>query len=244
MVERKSTLEPVRHVAAHELVLEQLRRAMEAGQFRPGDRLPSERELADMLQVSRMTVRTAIVVLEREGRIVVRRGRSGGFIVQPLSQSPAEIRQILRAHRAAVFDALDFRVIVEVAAARRAAEFRRKKDISSLRSLVAQMDNALEVSLANQTPHNVFEFETLDSTFHEAVAIAAKNESLREAVTSTRPKMWAPVGSIFWRVEENAHEHHATIVDAIENSDPDAAAKAMQEHIADTRENIDKWIRR
>jgi len=244
MSDRNTNLEPIRQIAAHELVVEQLRRAMDAGQFRPGDRLPSERDLAEMLEVSRLTVHTAIVVLEREGRIVVRRGRTGGFIVQPLQHSPAEIRQILKIHRAAVFDALDFRVILEVAAARRAAERRRKKDITALRSLISLMDAAMEVSLANQTPHNVFEFERLDSNFHEAVAVASQNESLHRAVVTTRPKVWAPVGSIWWRLEENSHEHHAAIVDGIEAGDPDAAAQAMEEHIANTRQNIDKWIRR
>ena len=48
-----SNLGPIRQIAAHELVLDQIRRSMDAGQFRPGDRLPAERDLAEMLDVSR-----------------------------------------------------------------------------------------------------------------------------------------------------------------------------------------------
>ncbi|MDR7290463.1 winged helix-turn-helix domain-containing protein [Mycolicibacterium senegalense] len=60
----KPALVPVRQIAAHELVVDQMRRALELGQFRPGDRLPTERELSDMLDVSRTTVRAAVGVLE------------------------------------------------------------------------------------------------------------------------------------------------------------------------------------
>lgn len=82
MTAAKPALVPVRQIPAHELVVDQMRRALELGQFRPGDRLPTERELSEMLDVSRTTVRTAVAVLEREGLIAVRRGRGGGFTVQ------------------------------------------------------------------------------------------------------------------------------------------------------------------
>ena len=60
-------MEPVRKIAVHELVVSRLRRAIHLGDYLPGDRLPSERDIADRLEVSRESVREAIRVLESEG---------------------------------------------------------------------------------------------------------------------------------------------------------------------------------
>lgn len=237
-------LTPVRQIAAHELVLDQMRRAMETGQFRPGDRLPSERDLAEMLNVSRTVVRAAIAVLEGEGRIVVRRGRGGGFIVQAPKYDPAEARRMLRENKVAVRDAFDFRVIVESAAARLAAQRRRAKELAELRRTLEAMDEALKASLQDQTPHKVIEFQTLDTAFHLGIARAARNPSLYEAVGDARRRMWSPVGSIFGRLEENANDRHEDILEAIEAGNGDLAAATMEAHINDTRRTVEAWLKR
>lgn len=237
-------LQPVRQIAAHELVLDQMRRSMDSGQFRPGDRLPSERELAEMLRVSRTVVRAAIAVLEREGRILVRRGRGGGFLVQAPTYEPAEARRMLRRNKQAVRDAFDYRVIVESAASRLAAERRRTRELSELRVLLRSMEAALRASLEEQTAQKVVEFQALDSAFHLGIARAARNASLYDGVADARSKMWLPVGSIFGRLEENANDRHADIVAAIEARDGDLAAATMEAHINDTRRTLETWLQR
>ena len=67
-------MKPIREIAIHELVVNQLRRAIHLSDYLPGDRLPSERDIAGRLDVSRETVRDAIRVLEAEGYVVSRRG--------------------------------------------------------------------------------------------------------------------------------------------------------------------------
>ncbi|MFI5428893.1 winged helix-turn-helix domain-containing protein [Aeromicrobium sp. UC242_57] len=111
-----------------------MRRSLDHGQFRPGDRLPSERDLAEMLDVSRTTVRAAVAVLEHEGRLSVRRGRGGGFLVLEPSFDPAEARRQFRKDRVAVRHAFEFRIVVESGAARLAAERRRAADLPHLSS--------------------------------------------------------------------------------------------------------------
>jgi DNA-binding FadR family transcriptional regulator len=236
-------LSPVRQIAAHELVLDQLRRSIESGQFRPGDTLPSERDLAEMLAVSRTVVRAAIYVLEREGLIVVRRGRGGGFIVQAPVYDAGTERE-LRKNRVAVRDAFDYRVIVEGAAARLAASRRTARELTQLRRLLKNMETALEASLEDQTPHKVIEFQALDSEFHLGIARAARNPSLFEAVSDARSKMWLPVGAIFGRLEDNANDRHEDVLDAIEKKDGEAAAACMQAHINDTRRTLESWLKR
>lgn len=240
----KPALVPVRQIPAHELVLDQMRRSMELGQFRPGDRLPTERDLAEMLDVSRTTVRAAVAVLEREGLISVRRGRGGGFVVHAPVWDPNEARHQMRKNKVAVRDAFDYRTVVETGAASLAAERRLKGDVTKLRQLLTSMDTALAASLEDQTPHKVTEFQTLDSAFHLGIADAAKNTELLNAVADARRKMWLPVGAIFGRLEENANDHHESIVDAIEAKDSDAAARLMKEHITGTRKTLEAWLKR
>ena len=123
--EERSALSPIRQIAAHELVVDQLRRALELGRFRPGDLLPTERELSEMLQVSRTVVRAAVAVLEREELLGVRRGRGGGFSVRAPKYNPVETRRLMRENKVALRDAFDFRIVVETGATRLAALRRR-----------------------------------------------------------------------------------------------------------------------
>ncbi|KAB2807845.1 FadR/GntR family transcriptional regulator [Pimelobacter simplex] len=237
-------LDPVRQIAAHELVLDQLRRSMESGQFRPGDTLPSERDLAEMLKVSRTVVRAAIAVLERDGLIEVRRGRGGGFIVQAPTYDPVEARRALRANKVAVRDAFDYRVIVEGAAAGLAAQRRKAAEMAELRKLMTSMEAALHASLEDQTPHKVVEFQALDSAFHLGIARAARNPGLYDAVSDARRKMWLPVGAIFGHLEENANDRHEDILKAIEDGDAALASSTMEAHINDTRHTLEAWLKR
>ncbi|WP_432990194.1 FadR/GntR family transcriptional regulator [Dactylosporangium sp. CA-233914] len=243
MAEQPS-LSPIRQIAAHELVVDQIRRSMDRGQFRPGDRLPPERDLAEMLDVSRTTVRSAIAVLEREGRISVRRGRSGGFLVLEPTYDAAEARRELRRNKVAVHNAFEFRVIVETAAARLAAQRRRTKDLPPLSDLVSRMSDM--IAEAKQTPSTalITEFQHLDSAFHLGVARASGNDQLVEAVTHARSRMWIPVGAIFGRIEDNANDHHADILTAIRNKEADLAAATMAAHINETRQTIESWLNR
>jgi DNA-binding FadR family transcriptional regulator len=243
-VAERANLEPVRQIAAHELVLDQIRRSMDAGQFKPGDRLPAERDMAEMLDVSRTTVRAAIAVLEREGRISVRRGRGGGFLVLEPTYDAAEARRQLRRNKVAVRDAFDFRVIVETGAARFAAERRKAADLPKLADLVTRMDDAIKASRESETTAHVTEFQVLDSAFHLGIAEAAGNEQLLAAVAQARSRMWLPVGTIFGHIEDNANDHHAEILTAIRNKDGELAAVTMAEHINETRHTIESWLSR
>lgn len=241
---RSSALSPVRQIPAHELVVDQMRRALELGQFRPGDRLPTERELSEMLDVSRTTVRAAVAVLEREGLIAVRRGRGGGFTVQAPEYDPVEMRREMRRNKRAIRDAFDYRIIVETGATRLAAERRRNLDLTDLHKLLSGMDAALDTALHEQSAQHTTEFQTLDSAFHMGIAQAAQNDRLLDAVADARRRMWLPVGAIFGRLEANANDYHESILEAIENREPELAAVRMQEHINDTRQTIESWLKR
>lgn len=238
------SLGPIKQIAAHELVLDQIRRSLDHGQFRPGDRLPPERELAEMLDVSRTTVRAAVAILEHEGRLSVRRGRGGGFLVLEPEYDPVEARRQLRKDRVAVRDAFDFRMIVESGAARLAAERRRAADLPQLSDLVSRMTETIETARSAPSTELITEFRLLDSAFHLGIAQASGNEELARVVDEGRRKMWLPVGAIFGRIEDNANDHHGEILAAIREKDGDRAADTMTAHIDATRRTIESWLKR
>jgi GntR family transcriptional repressor for pyruvate dehydrogenase complex len=244
VVTANNNLGPIRQIAAHELVLDQIRRSMDLGQFRPGHHLPTERELAEMLDVSRTTVRTAVAVLEREGRIAVRRGRGGGFLVLEPTYDATEAKRELKRNKTAVRDAFDFRVIVETGAARLAAERRRAADIPQLGDLVRRMSETIDAAREAPSTALITDFRLLDSAFHLGIAQATGNDQLVRSVEQARSTMWLPVGAIFGHIEDNANDHHADILDAIRAKDPDLAAATMAAHINDTRRTIESWLKR
>lgn len=243
-MEKSNSLEPVRQVVAHELVLDQIRRAMEVGQFYPGDRLPSERDMADQLDVSRTTVRMAISVLVHEGLISVRRGRGGGFVVQAPKYDTASMRAILQENSTDIRETFEYRAIIEASAASLAAERRSSEELTHLDELLQSMNESLDRCLNDQSPENVRHFQTIDSEFHVAIASATQNAQLTDAVIQVRRRMWLPVGSIFARIEPNANDLHADIFEAIGRHDSNSASTLMTQHVHETRDTILHWLAR
>src|SRR3979411_1052358 len=119
-----SVLAPIRPTRASSDVIAQIRRAILSGQYRPGDRLPTEREMARQFGVSRVTVRDALRALEAAGLLEIRVGGQGGpYVKEP---DPARLAESLRTHfhlQGTTFAELaEARLALETTAARLAAE--------------------------------------------------------------------------------------------------------------------------
>jgi GntR family transcriptional regulator, transcriptional repressor for pyruvate dehydrogenase complex len=225
----------IRAPASYELVVDQIRRAIQIGRFLPGEKLPTERELAGQLGVSRTTVREAMRVLQGEGLIEIRRGRAGGAVVIAAENTPAELRQVLRRRLAELENVFDYRLAVEPAAARLAAQRRTKADLIRLRdtvrtlaALAAGADDGGDVSPPSR-------FFATDAEFHHRIALASRNPLLVTAVSDARAAMFLPVGGVFTALHPTANLHHEEIFAAIEAEDGDAAARSMGAHIELTR---------
>ncbi|GAA3671414.1 FCD domain-containing protein [Nocardioides ginsengisoli] len=239
-----SHLGPVRQIAAHELVVDQLRRSLNQGQFRPGDRLPSERELAEILQVSRTTVRSAAAVLESEGRLSVRRGRGGGFTVLEPDHDAAATQREIHANRRALRDLFDLRLVIETGAVALATQRRTDDELAILEHLLGRMQRVIREERRHPSTTLVREFQALDNEFHLGLARCSRNEHLVEQVELARQAMWRPVGSVFRHLEANANDLHADILHAVREGDAAAAASLMAEHIDATRRTLDSWLER
>jgi len=222
-------MEPVRKVAIHELVVQRIRRAIHLGDYLPGDRLPSEREIAERLEVSRETVREAIKVLESEGYVVSRRGAAGGIAVTALGGPVARTQAQLQQNQESIVHLMDFRRANECLAARLAARLRTEEDL-------AQISHAIEdLKLAEDIPR----FRKADARFHLAVAVASRNPYVEQAIVDAREAIFLWHGNRSYElVLHTTLSGHQKIFDAIAARDPEGAAAAMEEHLSVALEEI------
>lgn len=211
-------------------------RVLEERRLMPGDRLPSERELAASLQVSRPSVREAVRSLQAEGRLVVRHGQ-GVFVAEPatrrrLLQSMAELD-----HNLAELFAM--REVLEVPAARWAAEHQDKQ---ALRALQTAFDG-LEEALA-RTPVDYDELQRLDATFHLRVVQAAGNrllEQTQDVLNELLRKGMQTTLSVPGRLEQSRIDHQR-ILTAVLAGDTAAAARAARAHVQGARKAANKRL--
>lgn len=222
-------LAPLETSPAYEAVVDRVRRALALGVLLPGDRLPSERTLAEELGVSRVTVREALRILQGEGILITRRG-SGGTVVSDTIHTAGGLSVDLQRD---VTDVFEFRVAVEGLAARKAAE-RSAGEVVEL----------LECQQALAVSRSIDEFRRADSHFHLMVARMSENPMLRNAIEDARAAAFAWLDLREFTVfHESSIAGHAAVIDAIANGDPNAAAAAMTNHIETAQEEVLRALR-
>lgn len=221
---RTPILRPARHGNAFEETIERLLQNIKLGLFGIGAKLPAERELAEMLGVSRATLRDALAELQKAGYVEVQRGRYGGtYVCSRPSASPGSYPEL---DAAEVEDILIFRGVLEPAAASLAA---RATLSPSQRGLL--LKTLSEVSSA---PSNMY--RPKDARFHVAIAEVTGSPSLALAVADVRAK----VSDLLDRIpllEPNlvhSNRQHQEIVDAILRGDHEEAFNAAQDHLQGT----------
>lgn len=223
-------LTPARPANAFEETVQRLLQSIRLGLIGPGERLPAERELATMLEVSRDTLRDAIGSLADAGWIVARRGRYGGtFVSDELpaampagSGAPAD--PIMTARR--LEDTLALRSVIEVGAARRAAE----SELSANdRERLWQADEECRTASGEQ-------YRMADSRLHLLIAEVLAAPSVIPLVADVRMRVNELLDGIPLLAPNIAHsnEQHRAIVEAILRGSPDDAASAMAEHLEGT----------
>jgi DNA-binding FadR family transcriptional regulator len=225
---------PVRGGNAFEITVARLAQAIRLGMVSAGERLPPERELAEKLRVSRVTLRQAIGALREAGYLESRRGRSGGtFVVSPTGAAPAggagpDAGELARAMGETLPDALDFRRVLEPGAAALAAT----------RTLSAADRQHLVACLSASRDRGSESRRVNDSRLHLAIAAASGSPSLAAAVADVQlslDKLLAAI-PVIPRNLDHSDAQHTRIVDAILAGDPGAARAVMEEHCDATAE--------
>jgi GntR family transcriptional repressor for pyruvate dehydrogenase complex len=225
----EAVLRPVRGHHAFEACVEQLATAIRLGVYPRGTALPSERDLADRLNVSRATLREAMAALREAGLVETTRGRGGGTVVtlKPRTPSARAAARISAAKRRDWLDALDFRRVVEPGAAHLAAGLElddvRREQLEHAHAEVAEADKPAAHRQA-------------DSRVHLTVAALSGSSRLVEAVTSVQGTLHEMLLAIPVLEANIAHsdQQHARLVEAILAGKPDRARRVMEEHCDDT----------
>jgi len=226
----KSDFEAVRRNKVYEEVAKQIERLI-LQKLQPGDKLPSERELAEMLQVSRSSIRDAIRSLELMGLVEPRQG--AGTIVREISAESLmnPFANALKRRQQLVSELLDFRKMLEPPLAARAAAHASPDEISEMEEILQRQEGKLsegEVAIAE------------DAEFHYSIALASGNsivlkviDILMDLLRDTRERSLQLKGR-----PERSLAGHRRILAAIKRHDAGAAKDAMRRHIEDVEEIV------
>ncbi len=221
----------------YQFIGEQIGQQIDQEGYRPGDRLPTEREYAERFDVSRTVVREAFIMLELAGRVEVRKG-SGTYVCKPdetLARSTAPSTHG-PAEDIGPFELLKARQVVESAVAAAAAELVTPADIRALSALLAQERQALETSPGGQEMTNAP--DQADQAFHLLIARASQNTLLEDAVNRLweqrdRSHMWRRLhGRIMdFSYRRSWLDDHDRILACLKRRDGAGAHEAMWGHI-------------
>lgn len=224
--------EPVARSRTFELVLARIEEQILAGNLRVGDRLPPERELVELLGVSRSAVREALRVLEAQGvlRPRVGTGPASGSVIAAMPS--AGLTQLLRLHMAlANFplpDVVEARATLERSSARLAAERSTESDLARMHENLTLMD-------APGLPRE--EFNDFDTAFHVAIAEAGGNKLMADMTVAVRNAVRHTLLTAFRMLDDwesvasrLRSEHHA-IYQAVAAGDTEAAGDLVEQHI-------------
>lgn len=221
-----AVLGPVPMQTAGERIAERIVTAIALGEFVPGQRLPAERDLALMLEVSRTTVREALQRLQAAGYVTTRRGRGGGTFVRTGHgpDSDEMIRRTLVPAWDQFTEILDLRRLIEGMIARTAAERRTEHDIAAIRKAVGEYALAADREASRLADH----------ALHQAIARATHNARLvdlsaairRDVSLGFEAEPYTP------QVRHRAMRQHPKLAEAIIEGRPDRAAALAVEHFS------------
>ncbi|GBL05954.1 FadR/GntR family transcriptional regulator [Glaciecola sp. KUL10] len=222
-------LQVVKNDRLYMKVAEQLRGLIENDTIKPGERFPSERELAEQLGVSRPTVREAMIALEMTGVIEIRSG-SGIYALEskPINSLTLDDTGI------GPFEILEIRQLIESEACALAASRITSAELDELRQAVRDMEEEEKRPDAS---------EKADQRFHEIIARSCQNSAIESVVSwlwKLRNESMLSTSFLERIRSEGIHpsiSEHQAILTALEQRDPIAARNSMKKHIESATEN-------
>jgi len=226
----QSDFEVVRRQKVYEAVAEQIERLI-LKKLKPGDKLPSERELTELLQVSRSSIRDAIRSMELMGLVEPRQGAGTIVCERPVDSSINPLSNALKRRQELVSELLDFRKMLEPPLAARAAARVSPEDISEMEEILRRQEEKLSLGEAAIAE---------DAEFHYSVALASGNsvvlkvlDILMDLLRDTRERSLQVPGR-----QHKSLAGHRRILAAIKRRDTEAARSAMRRHIEDIEEIV------
>ncbi len=228
--------QPIGQGTLNERIRTEILRVLETRRLSPGDRLPPERELAANLKVSRPSVREAVKSLQAEGRLIVKHGQ-GVFVAEPSAQKA--FRESMAHLDASLSEMFAMREVLEVPAARWAAQRQDPSGIAAVQKAFGDLDEAVR-----ERPRDFEKLQHLDATFHLRIVQATGNRLLEQCQGVLNALLMTGLRTtleIEGRLEQSWQEHHAILI-ALNAGDPAAAARAAQTHVRNVRKAANRRI--
>ncbi|MFI1563508.1 FadR/GntR family transcriptional regulator [Streptomyces sp. NPDC020490] len=219
-------LRPVRAGNGFEEALEQILQVVRLGLVPAGGRLPAERELAERLGISRVTLREVLKVLQDQGLVESRRGRYGGTFVLPRTDAGGEDELRRRIAEVDIEDVLRFREVLEVGAAGLCATY----------GLTGERAARLREALARTHDAPLGDYRRLDTLLHLTLAELCGSPTLTAQYAAVRATVNDLLDCIPLLVRnlEHSQRQHVALVEAVLDGNADGAREIMREHCAGT----------
>jgi GntR family transcriptional repressor for pyruvate dehydrogenase complex len=195
----------------------------------PGDKLPPERQLADLLEVSRPSLREALHILQAQGLVQIKHGQ-GTFVQEPIVAQ--ELRASVMAKTHGLNELFDAREVLEVPASKWAADKASKEDIRLLRATLNQME-----TVTASEPIDYDQLQILDAKFHLTIVGIAGNRFINQTLNVLQDVMKMSMETTLrlpGRSEISRNEHNE-ILAAIESGNGELASKLTFKHITGAR---------
>ena len=224
-------IEPIKKSRLSEEVLKRLQSMIIDGTFKTGDQLPSERELSELFQVSRASIREALRILETLGFLDARVGVGGGTFVKKVSIDALinPFSEILGNEKELIIEMLEFRRILETEIARLAALRRTEEDLTKIGE---------SINLMREDINNGGIGIEGDTAFHDALAAACYN-SVFEKMLSMAKVLLVKTRQTTLQMKgepEKGLQDHIEIFNAVKKGDSELSLKLMMEHIVKAQE--------
>ncbi len=227
---RFQQVEPVR---LYQRIVEQVEDAIADGSLKPGERLPSERELVTQFGASRPTVREALRVLESNGVVRSRPGDPHGPEILPFSSLglAKQMTRLTRVDQMTIGDLVAFRMILDGSANMLAARLRTEEELAAMDDTVVAMEAAIA--------RGFDEFSEADVAFHDAVARASRSALIQVCNEVVRGVVLSLISDKVTRARNSkalmreSLRHHREVLDAIRAGDGPAAARTSRQNLYD-----------
>jgi GntR family transcriptional repressor for pyruvate dehydrogenase complex len=222
--------EPIHSPRLYEQIVQQIEERILKGDLKPGEKLPSEHELAEQFGVSRTAIREATKTLRTKGLVEVQLGR-GTFVSDDTSQHlRTPLDQVFKTKQEGrIQNLVEIREIIETRIAALAAERADQNDINDMQSAIDAMEKALD---------QVEAFVEADLGFHHALAKSTKNPLVTQIFSAIVDMLSEQITHTFQTCDdiEQKLQLHKQILESIVNRDPQAASEAMHTQLEAIRQ--------
>jgi GntR family transcriptional repressor for pyruvate dehydrogenase complex len=209
-------------------IVAQFKRKIKNGDLQPGEKLPGERDLAQMFDVGRSSIREALVVLDSIG--LIKKTPEGSYISEDIGRNEARARHkniIDEQYYEKLYEA---RILIEMATVELAAQNGDPEDFALLDDILAEMSKMKD---------DIERLAQLDVDFHTHIAYASKNEFLAEDINMIGDVLRKQIVEYMVRTKNEDFEitmkEHTDILEAIKNRDPVTAKREISNHLGDAK---------